>query len=159
MYWPKKIKCIKSYKSIKVELIDKIERGTYSERHFQVSPIKQVIIWNLSSFQLMFSSGALEYRIRCPMVSWMQRSKLGLHIPPEWLEVQMVKNPWFYNLHRFYELQSSWLTWKSDSCLEMSWNCTSFLILLETLSFVINIHTPKVWFCHVRLNVSEVPVV
>ena len=41
------------------------------------------------------------------------------------------KNWLSHDLHKCYESQSSWSTWKSYSCLEMCWNGTSFSIMLE----------------------------
>lgn len=55
----------------------------------------------------------------------------------------LVRNPLAYDLHKWHEPQRSWPTWKSDSCLEMCWNRTSFCILLEQFwkTFVIYLHT------------------
>ena len=56
-------------------------------------------------------------------------------------EIQMVRNPLPYDLHKCHEPLSSWPTIKSDSYLEMSWNRTSLSILLE--------QSWKIKFCNV----------
>ena len=49
-----------------------------------------------------------------------------------WLsKAHMVRIQLLYDLHKCHKLQSVWPTWKSDPCLEMCWNWTSFCILLE----------------------------
>ena len=62
------------------------------------------------------------------------------HILKMLSKVQMVRNPLLYDLYKCHELQSFWPNWKSDSCLEMCLNWTSFCILLE--------HSWKDYFCN-----------
>ena len=61
-----------------------------------------------------------------------------------------------YDLYKCYELQ--WPTWKSDSCLEICWNWTSFCTLLEQCwksrfcnmdSYKRSVSSSKACFCHI----------
>ena len=52
-----------------------------------------------------------------------------VHIPLGWSEVLIVRNSLLCDLHKCHEFQSSWPIWKSDSCLGMCWNWTSFLCI------------------------------
>ena len=47
------------------------------------------------------------------------------------LEAQRAMSLLPYDLHKCHKFQTSWPTWKSDSCLEICWSWTSFWTLLE----------------------------
>ena len=99
---------------------------------------------------------------------WMDSDRLTLELWwYSWMfglfsEIQMVKNPLLYNLHKCHELLSSWSTSKFESCLEICWNWTSFFILLEQFwKNLVSSHerfsasSSKAWFGYIWLNISK----
>ena len=75
-------------------------------------------------------------------------------------ETQTMRNFFPYNLHKYHEPQSSWPTWRFESCLETELSSVSYLNNFRWLHFVICLHTKDVLhhclrneFCYIWLNI------